>query len=123
MYLKKKKMYELLKEISQANLKSMKYATYQFYQGSEWLECGATDGEHVVVYKMYHERNFMSLDILKWNDEACEYKKMDRMTYHLQDGNWEKNYHRTEVDKEIEKAKRGLESMPSRRKPEVCMKI
>lgn len=66
-YLKKKKMYELLKGMLEYKPDLMKYATYKFYHGAEWLKGSAYDGENVVTYEMYHESYFLSLNIGGWS--------------------------------------------------------
>lgn len=117
-YLKKKKMHELFKDMFK-DIKDMlayepelmKYATYRFYRGSEWLEGCANNGEDYVIYKMYHEGYFISLDILKWNDEKCAHEEIERITYHLQNENWVKSYQRTETYQEIDDTKKWLDSL------------
>lgn len=114
-YLKKKKMYDLLKDVFKDMLaykpELMKYATYRFYRGSEWLEGCANNGESYVIYKMYHEGHFISLDILKWNDEKSAHEEIERITYHLQNEKWIKSYQRTEAYQEIDDTKKWLDSL------------
>lgn len=110
-YLKKKKMYELLKDMLAYKPDLMKCATYRFYQGAEWLEGSADNGENHVIYKMYHEGHFISLDILKWNDEKCAHEEIERITYHLQNEKWVKSYQRTEAYQAIDDTRKWLDSL------------
>lgn len=112
-YLKKKKMYELLKGMLEYKPDLMKYATYKFYQGAEWLEGSAYDGENVVIYKMYHAGYFLSLDIGGWSEEKCDSVEIERITYHLKNEKWIKTYQRTEAYQKTEEIKKWLDSLNS----------
>lgn len=108
-YMKKKKMYELLKTLVDVNLNLMKYATYRFYRGSEWLECTSTDEEHFKQYKLYHEGTFVSLDVSQWDAENDNFIEIERITYRIIGDQLVKSYQRTEACKETEEIKKWLE--------------
>ena len=109
-YLKKKKMYELLEQLVSADLSMMKNSSYRYFRGSEWLECAADDGQHYTIYKLYHEGRFVSLDILKWDDEEENFVEDERITYRMVDGQLIKNYQRTEAYEKTEKIKEWLKT-------------
>lgn len=109
-YLKKKKMYEMLKSLVSTNLNMMKNATYRFYRGSEWLECTSDIEEHYKIYKLYHEGAFVSLDISQWDEEQEEFVEIERITYRMIDGQLVKNYQRTEAYKKTEEIKGWIEN-------------
>lgn len=108
-YLKKKKMYEMLKSLVNTNLNIMKNTTYRFYRGSEWLECTSDGVEHCKMYKLYHEGQFVSLDISQWDEEKENFVEIERITYRMINGQLVKSYQRTETYKEIDEMKRWLE--------------
>lgn len=114
-YLKKKKMYEMLKSLVNTDLDIMKNASYYFYHGSEWIECCSDDGVHYTKYKFYHAGNVFSLDISAWNEEKGDYKEKDRITYQMNDGQLVKNYQRTEAVKETEEIRSWLDRRNMRR--------
>lgn len=109
-YLKKKKMYEMLKSLVSTDLNMMKNATYRFYHGSEWLECTSDNEEHYKTYKLYHEGVFVSLDISQWDEEQEKFVDIERITYRMVDGQLVKHYQRTEAYKKTEETKRWLEN-------------
>lgn len=113
-YLKKKKMYELLKDMMEYEPSLMKNTSYKFYHGAEWLECSANDGEHFVLCKMYHEGSFISLDILGWNEEKCEYTEKERITYRLKNEEWVKTYQLTEEKKKIKEMQEWIDSIENK---------
>lgn len=108
-YLKKKKMYEILQSLASTHLTLMKFATYRFYKGSEWLECNSDDEEFCMRYKLYHEGNFLSLDISQWKAEKDAFVEIERITYRMVNGQLVKNYQRTEAYKKTDEIKRWLE--------------
>lgn len=105
-YLKKKKLYEMLKALVDTDLRKLKDAKYRFFRGSEWLECSSDNNK---VFKLYHSRRFVSLDISIWDEEKENYVEIDRITYQLIDGQLIKNYQRTEAAKATQEIKLWLE--------------
>ena len=79
-YLHKKKLYELLESLVD-RLDMMKSATYRFYRGSEWLEC--TSDNMNCSYKIYHEADFFSLNVLQWDEAEEKFVEIERITYRL----------------------------------------
>lgn len=108
-YLKKRKMYEILDLLVDANLDLMKNANYRFYRGSEWLNCSAFGEEHYTIYKLYRSGQFVSLDILQWNEEKDDYAETERITYRMIEGRLVKEYQRTEAFRKTEEIKQWAE--------------
>lgn len=108
-YLKKKKMYEMLKSLVTINLSMMKNATYRFYRGSEWLECTSDDEECYKHFKLYHEGLFVSLDISQWDEEKDNFVETERITYRMINGQLVKIYQRTEAFAKTDEIKKWLE--------------
>lgn len=107
-FLKKKKLYELLKDmVSGYELEKVHEADYKFYKKAEWLECDAKDGIHSVKCKMYHEGNFLSLDITGQYGHA----ENERITCHLQEGRWVETYRLSEERKRTEEVKKLLDML------------
>ena len=99
-YLKKKRMYEILKTIVDGNLTLIKNATYRFYRGSEWLECSSSDdSEQYRTFKLYHEGKFVSLDISQWDDKKENFVEVERVTYRINGEYLEKNMQISVSDK------------------------
>lgn len=109
-YFKKKRMYEILQSVADTDLNLMKYATYRFYHGSEWLECNSNDAEHYRMYKLYHEGNFVSLDISQYDEECDKFVEIERFTYRIIDGNLQKTYQKSEAYRETEEIKKWIEN-------------
>lgn len=82
-YLKKSKMYKILKSLLEDNVELTKDVSYEFYRGSEWLQCKDTDFR---TYKLYRERNFISLDIEQYSEKIDNYVSIERRTYRLNEG-------------------------------------
>lgn len=114
-YLKKKKMYEMLKSLVNTNLNIMKNATYRFYRGSEWLECVSDDTENCIKYKLVHEGHFFSLDISQWDREKDKFVEIERITYRMTDGQMVKSYQRTEANEKTQEIKDWIEKAAIRR--------
>lgn len=109
-YLKKKRMYEILKSLVSINLSMMKNATYRFYRGSEWLECTSDDEDCYKHFKLYHEGQFVSLDISQWDEEKDNFVETERITYRMINGQLVKNYQRSEAYKKTQEIKNWIEN-------------
>ena len=79
-YLKKSKMYKILKSLLEDNVELTKDVSYEFYRGAEWLQCKDTDFR---TYELYRERNFISLDIEQYSEN---YVNIERRIYRLNEG-------------------------------------
>lgn len=95
-YLKKKKLYELLQTIAFTELDIMKYAEYKFYRGSEWLYCNAKIEN--LSYELYHKNYFVSLDILKYDEDQDKTINVDRIVYDFIDNKLIKKLQRSDYD-------------------------
>ena len=80
-YIKKKKMYEMLQSIVDTELEIMKYASYKFNRGSEWLEC--TDCSNLKHYKLFHSKFYISLNTSKYDESTDTYIEIEREVFKL----------------------------------------
>lgn len=110
MYLKKKKMYEMLASLINEKLELMKNASYKYYRGSEWLKCESDDTDYYKRYELYHYGYFISLDIFQWNEQKERYEQIDRITYKMKDEELIKEYQRTESYSKTEELRIWLEN-------------
>lgn len=109
-YLKKKKMYVMLQSLVNTDLDMMKNATYKFYRGSEWLECTSDDEDCYKHFKLYHEGQFVSLDISQWDEEKDNFVEIERITYRMVNGQLVKTYQRTEAYEKTNKIRSWIEN-------------
>ncbi|MBQ8165533.1 MAG: hypothetical protein IJZ96_00700 [Lachnospiraceae bacterium] len=79
-YFKKTKMYQLLALIvGKEELELMRYASYKFYRGSEWLYVGNTNMN--VCYELYRCKGYVSLDIKEYCEDRDTYECVERKCY------------------------------------------
>lgn len=75
-YLKKKKIYSILKElVPDITLPAMKDCAYKFYRGDEWLTCCVGDSEQYMdEYCLWHAGNRfdISFERVYWEDGRRE---------------------------------------------------
>lgn len=93
-YFKKLKLYSLLTSLTDKTLLPMKYATYKFHRGAEWLTCPAVGD---LQYKIYHNGAFLSVDACVFNNITIAWETIDRKTYRIYGMNVEQVYHRGRV--------------------------
>ena len=79
----------------------MSHSTYKFYRGSEWLLCATKSNDYDKVYNLYHSGYYISLDILKYNEDNDKYEDIDRIAYKLKDNELVEEYHRLAVYEDI----------------------
>lgn len=79
-YFKKTKMYQLLEIILGSEcLEPLKYASYKFYRGSEWLSVGGNDNYH--VYELYRCKGYVALEIKEYCDDTDTYECIERKCF------------------------------------------
>lgn len=96
-YLKKKKMFELLKQLAPGlNIPIMKECEYKFYRGAEWLNVPIYDRLDFDYISMYHSRSYISIDFDVYETENNRFCNENRKTYCYENGNWRLTYDRAQ---------------------------
>ena len=81
-YLKKKKMYELLKQLEpEFSIPIMKECKYRFFRGSEWLSIPVYETLECDYIEMYHSKSCITVTFYIWDDESERLISIDRKVY------------------------------------------